>query len=247
VSLARDGYVVFPPDRDVARWAAAARDIAPPILRDPAQRGRWLRHGGTWFAGVDALPNAADGSIGGVDLRGPWQAAVACPAQWHKAQLSAVWPGYPGRDPKESDAAHRYRRDRFAAHLDGLLPIGPDRRRHLREPHRFILGLPLTQTPASPLVIWPGSHRIMGQALARAIGEQPPGAVDLTEAYQAARRAVFAQIAHRPLVCAPGQAVLLHRHMLHGIAPWEAGAVAPEEGRVVAYFRPQYDDLRDWL
>ena len=83
------------------------------------------------------------------------------PKAWHPAQLSVIYPGYPRKDPDESEQAHRYRRLHDAAHVDGLLPVGPARRRHLREPHGFILGLPLNRVSASPLVVWEGSQQVM--------------------------------------------------------------------------------------
>ena len=60
--LARDGYVILPPDNRVSRWAVAAKEAAKSVLADPTEQARWLRHGKTWFVGVDALPN--DASVG---------------------------------------------------------------------------------------------------------------------------------------------------------------------------------------
>lgn len=243
-ALAEKGYLLFPAEAGVHRWAAAAGDAARQLLSGPIQR----RHGDTWFVGVDALPNAADGSIGGVPLAGAWRDHIRPPAMWHPAQLSVIFPGYPGQDQGESDAAHRYRRDRDAAHVDGLLPEGPLRRRHLREPHGFIVGFPLSRTTASPLVVWPGSHIMMQRAFASAFEGTTPedyGGVDVTTAYQAARREVFANCRRVPLHMQPGQAVLLHRHLLHGVAPWRDVA-GTSEGRMVAYFRPQVT-AAEWL
>lgn len=239
MSLARDGYLHLPHDPAVARWAAAAAGVAADL--DLTER----RHGGTWFVGVDALPNDASGGVAGVPLAGAWADHVSLPATWHRAQVSIVWPGYPGRDAGESDAAHAYRRDRDAAHLDGLLPEGPDKRRHLREPHGFILGLPLGDVADSPLVVWPGSHRIMGDAMRAALADVPPdgaGDVDLTDIYQAARRQVFATCPRVELPARRGEVTLLHRHVLHGVAPWGAGG----EPRAIAYFRPLVP-VADWL
>lgn len=233
------GFRVFDPDPATLRWVQAAQRVALELARDPAIRADNLRHAGTWFVGVDALPNDPDGSIGGVPLHGPWVDFIEPPDHWHRAQLSIVYPGYPGQDPSESDANHRFRINRHAAHVDGLLPEGAARRRYLREPHGFILGLPLNQADAAPLMVWPGSHRIMGDALRRAIGDSAPETVDLTEAYGAARRRVFEAIEPVQVLARPGQATLLHRHLLHGVAPWAKGATAPPEGRMIAYFRPQ--------
>ena len=241
-ALARDGYAVFAPDAATLRWAQAAHAAGLQVLAHDEAR----RHGGTWFVGVDALPNAADGSVDGVPLQGAFLSHIDAPDAWHRAQLSVVFPGYPQRDAGESDASFRYRHDRDAAHVDGLLPEGPRRDRHLREPHGFILGLPLNDCAASPLVVWEGSHRIMGPAFAQAFAGLPPevwGDVDVTEAYQAARRQVFADCPRVPVRMEPGQAVLLHRHLLHGVAPWGDAA---GEMRMVAYFRPLIG-FADWL
>ena len=230
MTFAAAGVAVFDHDPRVHAWARAA-------LASRFDLGPW-RHGGTWAVGLDALANAPDGSIDGVPLSGPWAPLITPPATWHRAQLSTTRPGYPGRDPDESEAAHRFRRDRDAAHVDGLLPVGPDRRRYLRDPHDFILGIPLTPARVSPLVVWPGSHRIIGAALSQALqGAAAPDRVDLTEAYQAARRHCLATCPRQTVLLDPGQSVLLHRHLLHGVAPWEDAA--GQDRRIVAYFRPR--------
>lgn len=242
-ALQADGFAIFAHRPEVAAWARAAYATGLKVL----ENGGDTRHGKTWFVGVDALPNASDGSVEGVPLAGPFMAHIDVPAVWHAAQLSVVFPGYPRQDADESDAAHRYRRNRDAAHVDGLLPEGPARRRHLREPHGFILGLPLNACAASPLVVWPGSHKVMQAAFAGAFAGIPPdqwGNVDLTDVYQAARRVVFDTCPRVTVAMEPGQAVLLNRHLLHGVAPWDAGQL--DDMRMVAYFRPQID-AKDWL
>lgn len=234
--VATKGYMVLPYDPSVAAWAEAAYAVANSI--DTTTR----RHGGTWFVGVDVLPNDPDGSVGGVAM--PF--ADMC-HHWHAAQLSIVYAGYPKQDVDESDAAHRFRLQRDAAHMDGLLPEGPDKRRHLREPHGFILGMPLNAVQASPLVVWEGSHVIMRAAFAAAfngIAPQDYGDVDTTDVYQAARRKVFETCSRVEVRLQNGGAVLLHRHLIHGVAPWQGPEVG--EGRMVAYFRPMIDP-KDWL
>ncbi|MGQ0610767.1 MAG: hypothetical protein ACT4N9_06655 [Paracoccaceae bacterium] len=159
--------------------------------------------------------------------------------------------GYPRPSAEETPAAHAFRRDRDAAHLDGLLPMGPQRRRMLREPHGWILGLPLTACGpgAAPLVVWEGSQDLMGAALRAALLPHPPATwaeVDLTGPYAEARRAVFATCRRVVVAAAPGEAILLHRMALHGVAPWAEGAVAPPEGRIIAYFRPLLPSVADW-
>lgn len=240
-----DGYVVCGYDPQVAAWAQAARGVALHIAADPDLKRQWLRHQATWFVGVDVLPNAPDGSIAGKPLCGTWDAQVQVPKHWHAAQVSVVYPGYPKQETGESDASHRFRRVRFAAHVDGILLDGG--RRYMREPHSFVLGLPLNESTACPLMVWPESHRLIGPALSAAIGDHDPATVDITEVYKAIRAEVFARIEPVALRANPGEALVLHRHLLHGIAPWAAGDSAPPEGRMVAYFRPRFDDPRDWL
>jgi hypothetical protein len=246
VVICAEGYHVFDADPRTLAWAQAAHRVALDLVAQPEVRAPNLRHQATWFVGVDALPNATDGSINGAVLAGDWGGHVDAPSSWHRAQLSIVYPGYPGQDPDESDANHRYRINRFAAHVDGLLPIGPDRRRFLKEPHAFILGLSLNVSDAAPLMVWPGSHQIMGAAFRSAmIGHDPTG-IDITDIYQSARREVFDTITPIAIRARPGQAMLLHRHLLHGVAPWQDGDSAPPEGRMIAYFRPQFG-AEDWL
>jgi hypothetical protein len=229
--LVGTGYEVRSFDPAVARWAAAARYAA--LRLDTSAR----RHGGTCFVGVDLLPNAPDGSVDGVTM--PF---AAMQDRWHAAQVSIVYNGYPMRDEGETEAAHLFRLRRDAAHMDGLLPEGPQKRRHLREPHGFILGIALNETQASPLVVWEGSHLIMQAAFQAAFEGVDPnnyGDIDVTDVYQEARREVFARCARLEVPTVVGEAVILHRHLIHGVAPWEG--TGPDEGRMIAYFRPLID------
>lgn len=242
--FACDGFVVFDADPRVTRWATHAHAAGVAIAADAGMQSKWLRHGKTWFVGVDALANAADGSIDGAPLDGPWCALVEPPAQWHPAQLSVVYEGYPKQDAGESDAAHRFRVNRSAAHVDGL-HLEADRR-VVREPHSFILGLPLNDSDACPLVVWTGSHSRMRAALGRAIGGAVIGA-DVTQAYKTARAEVFETCNRVEVHMSRGQAVLLDRFAVHGVAAWRAGTRMPAEGRMVAYFRPLCANADDWL
>lgn len=239
------GWCRIGPHPAILAWAEAARAEALDVLATTAEP--W-RCGGTWFVGVDALPNAPDGALRGTPF--PWEALPLAPEPLHRAQLSVIRPGYPQPSAEETPAAFAFRRDRDAAHLDGLLPIGPDKRRMVREPHAWILGLPLNETAASPLTVWDGSHRILRAALLEALHPHPPetwGEVDVTEAYQTARRQVFATCRRIELPARPGEATLLHRLTLHGVAPWRPDDQAPPEGRMIAYLRPQLPSVRDWL
>ena len=243
--MAADGYVTFDYDANVAAWARAAYLETQNALSDPAVHSAQLRHGNTWFVGVDTLPNALDGSIAGVPLNGPWHLPDL---PMHRAQVSIVYAGYPQQDADESDANHRYRITRKAAHVDGLLPVGPERRRYPQELHAYILGVPLNDVPTAPTVVWKGSHTIMRTALARAIGSQNPADVDVTDIYQAARRAVFQSCEMIALSAKPGESFLLDRFVLHGTDVWDAEfGTDPAEGRMIAFFRPEVADPTQWL
>lgn len=241
------GWRRIGPDPAIARWAEAALPLARAAL---AATDQPLRCGGTWAVGLDLLPNDAAGTVAGVPL--PWQLLGLPPEPLHKAQLSTTFPGYPQPSDEESESAFRFRLTRDAAHLDGLLPIGPARQRMVKEPHGWILGLPLTQADAgaSPLVVWEGSHEILRAALRQALTPHPPeswGEVDLTTPYAEARREIFRICRRVELPARPGGALLMHRLTLHGVAPWAAGAQAAPEGRIIAYFRPQLADVASWL
>lgn len=245
VNLPDKGWLRIGPDPAIAAWAEAARPVALDLLDTATEP--W-RSAGTWFVGVDALPNRPDGTVNGT--RFPWHALPLRPEPLHQAQLSVIRPGYPRPSDDETPAAYAYRRDRDAAHLDGLLPVGPDRQRMVKEPHAWILGLPLSNTAASPLTVWEGSHHILRKALQTALAPHPPaiwGDIDITAAYQAARREVFAACRRIALPAIPGEATLLHRLTLHGVAPWKPEDIAQPEGRMIAYFRPQLPTVEAWL
>jgi hypothetical protein len=220
-------------------------------------RARWLRCGGTWFVGVNVFPNDANGAVpaaGVPRLAGAPFDFVAehleLPAvPWDAGQVSVCFPGYPRPSAGESAAAFRFRRDRDAAHVDGLRRFD-GRRRRLGEAHGFILGLPLTDAPrdAAPLVVWEGSHEVMRRALRTRLAHVPAErwpAEDLTEAYVAARRECFETCRRVPIAARPGETYLIHRLALHGVAPWTGDAVGR---RAVLYFRPDPfpGAARDW-
>lgn len=225
-------------------WADAARAPAASAVRASAD---W-RCGGTWCVGLEALANDPGGTVAGVPL--PWDVLGLRPMPLHRAQVSTTRVGYPQPSAAESEAAYRFRLNRDSAHLDGLLPVGPEKRRYVREPHAWILGLPLNPADAgaAPLVVWEGSHLVMQAALSPLLAPAAdPAEVDITDAYQAARAEVFRTCPRVELPGVPGEAVILHRHLIHGVAPWAAGATAEEPGRMVAYFRPLLPSVTDWI
>jgi hypothetical protein len=241
------GWVRFARDPAVAGWASRAIAVAEERLADPAERARWLRCGGTWFAGVHAFPNDAAGAVGDRGVPPLSGAPVEFVADelglagygWDRGQVSVCFPGYPKPWEGESEAAFRFRRDRDAAHVDGLVRFD-GRRRRLGETHGFILGLPLDDAPATaaPFVVWEGSHEIMRSALRDRLADLPPErwtGEDITDAYVEARRAAFARCRRVVIHSRPGEAYLVHRLALHGVAPWTA---AETGRRMIVYFRP---------
>ncbi|MFO1123169.1 MAG: hypothetical protein U1F47_12720 [Hyphomicrobiales bacterium] len=247
-------WVRFPPEASVASWIDSVLPAAAATVANPANAAR-IRCGGTWFVGVNALPNAPDGSVaGGPPLSGAAMAFLRRdlkldPVALDRGQVSVCYQGYPQPMAEESEAAFRFRRDRDAAHVDGLIGEGPGKRRFIREPHSFIIGIPLCDVSPgmSPLVVWEGSHEIMRRAFARALGDHPPSAwgdVDLTDSYRAARQEVFATCRRVEVITSFGECYIVHRLALHGVAPW--GDPKSKE-RPVIYFRPLLDDLRSWL
>ena len=81
-------------------------------------------------------------------------------------------------------------------------------------------------------------------------GDLPPqewGEVDVTEAYHAARRRIFAECPRVEIAAKPGEAYLVHRLALHGMARWGEGATAGADGRMIVYFRPILFGPRGWL
>lgn len=243
-----DGYRVFAHDTRTDAWARAAYEVARGISTDPLkQTPDNLRHGRTWFVGVDALPNDSVGTIADVPLIGPWQDHVPH-LPLHPAQLSIIYEGYPKQDADESDANHRFRLNRSAAHVDGLLPIGADKRRFAREFHAYILSIPLNNITASPTVVWPGSQRIMQDALHAAFEGRNPEDVDITDVYKATRKQVFDTCEPIPLHLERGQSALLHPFILHGTQRWGTSRDQAGEGRMIAFFRPECrGGAAEWL
>lgn len=246
----RRGWIAFPYDQAIADWVAAARPVADRVEADPELRANWLRCGGTWFAGVNAFPNDATGAVpadGVPPFRGKVVEFIEDTLEyrdfdWDAAQISICYPGYPKPWEGESDAAFRFRRDRDAAHVDGLKRSDPGRRRHPSETHAFILGVPLTEVApaAAPLVVWEGSHEIMRAAFAKRLAEIDPltwSGEDVTDTYVAARREVFETCNRVAVHAEPGACYMVHRLALHGVAGWDASAAGSAK-RSIAYFRP---------
>lgn len=251
------GWCAFPHDPALAGWVQATLPAARKTVGDP-EHSHWLRCGGTWFAGVNVLPNDADGAVeGGPKLSGLavefiHQALELEGFSWDQGQVSVCYPGYPKPMDTESEAAHRFRFNRDAAHVDGLMRVGPDRRRRINERHGFLLGIPLVgfSTDASPFVIWEGSHEIIRRAfipLLESVAPERWSDIDVTDTYHAARREIFDHCARVEIAIRPGEAFLVHRLALHGTAPWAPTATAGPDGRMIAYFRPEAGYADYWI
>jgi hypothetical protein len=251
----RNGWLTFRPDAALSDWLSAAAPAALATRLDPAN-AQWLRCGGTWFVGVNALENNGAGAVNGSGpLKG--RALDFCRhdlgfnGALDRAQVSICYPGFPQQDLGESDASFAFRLDRDAAHMDGLHAVGADRCRKMLEYQGFVLGIPITKadSKAAPLVIWEGSHHVMGEMLRRELAGVAPENwpnIDLTDPYQTARKQVFQTCKRRVIHTELGQAYLLHRMALHGVSNWQKGAKAGPEGRAILYFRPEVS--RDgWL
>ena len=226
-------------------------------MSEPAHLS-WWRHHKTWFVGVNALENDTTGALpggppfGGEVIRYINQIPGLGGLALDRAQVSVCRPGYPGRDVDESEANHRYRRQRDAAHIDGILRRGPDKRRYLGEFHAYILGIPMTvcDAGASPFVIWEGSHLLARETFLGVFDGMPADqwpSVDLTDTYHSLRRIIFEQCPRRLIHAEPGQVYLVHRMALHGMAPWEPAARAGPDGRMICYFRPPLAEPAPWL
>ncbi len=253
----KNSWIRFPFDPDLANWVNHTLPYARKAV-SASENQQWLRYGGTWFAGVNVLKNDEHGSVeNGPMLTGSFADFIRkdmgfdniC---WDAGQVSVCYPGYPKPIQSESQAAFAYRLKRDAAHVDGLLPEGPDRRRHLRELHGFILGIPLVEASqrASPLVVWEGSHEIIRQAFKSVYSEAAPedwGNIDVTDIYQQTRRQIFDDCERIEVHCQPGECYLIHRLALHGVSPWKEDIKASIDGRMICYFRPEISGPEHWL
>lgn len=251
------GWRIFEPDPAIESWRKSSLASCRQAVTNPANR-QWLRHDGTWFAGVNALENNERGEVnGGPPISGQAVQFVSRqldiqPIRWDKAQISVCYPGYPKVSDDEPETAFRYRLKRDAAHIDGLLRIGPEKRRFLREYHGFILGIPMVDFShdASPLVVWNGSHEIARKTFRSVLDVYTPDGweeIDLTEIYHALRRRIFEQCKRVEIAVKPGQVFVIHRLALHGMAPWGKNASAGSDGRMICYFRPEFADPVKWL
>lgn len=260
-AFAKKGWCRFAHDQRLDEWIGCVMPHARSTVTDPAF-AEWHRYGGTWFAGVNVLPNDPAGAVaGGPSLAGAavdflrnelGLSGLGTEIPWDRAQISVCYPGYPQRMQGESETVFEFRLNRDAAHVDGLLREGAGRRRRLKEFHAFILGIPLSvhSDGAAPFSVWEGSHIIFGNWFRETFADLPVdrwGELDITDGYQRIRREVFETCRRVTIHAKPGEAYLAHRHILHGMAPWGENAAAGPDGRMIAYFRPALPNPSDWL
>ena len=103
---------------------------------------------------------------------------------------------------------------------------------------------------ASPFVVWEGAHEIVRKSFVERFDGLSPelwGDEDVTETYHQTRRVVFETCKRVKVTARPGEAFVVHRLMLHGVAPWVKTASAGEDGRMILYFRPAFGGPSNWL
>ncbi|WP_252731370.1 hypothetical protein [Lentibacter algarum] len=251
-NFARLGWKKFAFDPALSDWIKSVYPAALEAVAAP-ENNDWLQCEGTWFVGVDVLGNDALGALPDGPVLSGAAFEFACQPfgnlPLHKGQISVIYPGYPKARKGESDAALNYRIKRDAAHLDGLKPR-ENKRRFMDEYHAYVLGISLTGSAQSPLVVWEGSHEVIREMLRDAFANLPQERwheVDLTEAYTAARKQIFERCQRVEVPLERGEAYVVHRFALHGVAPWTEGVEGPDEGRMIAYFRPDVTDRLAWL
>ena len=152
----------------------------------------------------------------------------------------------------ETPSAFKYRKNRFNAHVDGVLPVGVAKQRYAREYHAFILGIPLVDYNefAAPVVVWEGSHKIMLTYLSKKLIKLKDSLwknEDITDIYREARREIFAKCKPKNITIPVGGSYLIHRLALHGVMPWKKNGKSGNGGRMIAYFRPQFNEAKFWL
>ena len=251
------GWGVFGKEVCIFNWASQARkNVWERLLLKDFENDQ-LRCGGTWFVGTNFLNNDKFGGLGKVTFKGQSVQAItqrygSMFQTWDQAQISICFKGYPQPMAGESHTSFKYRKNRFNAHVDGILPVGLIKRRYAREYHAFILGIPLVNYNkfAAPVVVWEGSHKIMHDCLSKQLIELDTGlwkSEDITGIYNEARREIFLKCKPQIVTVPVGGSYLIHRLALHGVMPWAENGKSGDGGRMIAYFRPQFSQAKFWL
>ena len=255
-SFMHNGWVIFEHDEQLENWASQTLPMARQAISAPENQ-QWLRHGNTWFAGVNVLNNDHTGKVpNGINLQGNaatfiQETIIKAPLNLDRGQLSICYPGYPKQSRHESDAAHGYRLRRDAAHVDGLLKEA-DGERYCREYHDYILAIPMVDfsSDAAPFVVWNGSHKLVQSAFQEHLNKLPPDQwanTAITQCYKNSRNKIFTECERVEIALKPGEALVGHRLLLHGTAPWQESANAGKDGRLICFFRPASLSIEQWL
>ena len=232
------GWVRFPFDPEIATWVGAARAPAVQTLDDPELRRLWLRCGGTWFAGVNALPNTADGALPEHAVPPLGGRAIEFIAR-HLGLVRIRMGQGAGLDlfSRLSATLRRGKRGRI------WFSIAP-RRCACRRVAPVRSGPP-KNTQRNPWVHpWPSADRCTRQRCADGglrrlatkscagrfqnawrVSRRGTGRRKMwTEAYVSARRQCFERCPRVTIPARLGEVYLVHRLCLHGVAPWPVGA-----------------------
>ena len=251
------GWGVFDKEVHILNWANQARkNVCERLLLKDFENDQ-LRCGGTWFVGVNFLNKDKFGGLDKVAFKGQSVRAVtrrysSMLQTWDQAQISICYKGYPQPMAGETINAFKYRKNRFNAHVDGILPVGIAKRRYALEYHAFILGIPLVDYNefAAPVVVWEGSHKIMHNCLSKQLSQFKDSLwknEDITGIYNEARREIFLKCKPQTVTVPVGGSYLIHRFALHGVMPWKKNGKSGVGGRMIAYFRPQFNEAKSWL
>lgn len=253
----RLGWSTVKQDKHLLRWIICAKNTSCKKLFENEVYRSELRCGGTWFVGANYLQNDGSGRLNNVAFEGKAVDSIMHKYgkffnDWDKAQISICYEGYPKPSKGETLKSFNYRKDKFGAHVDGILPVGKGKRRYAREYHTFILGIPLVNFNefAAPVVVWEGSHRIVRSFLSQTLLKTPIKVwkdQDITELYHNARRQVFLKCKRKTIIVPLGGSYILHRLTLHGIMPWGQFGKAEDDCRMIAYFRPILNKPEYWL
>ena len=251
------GWAAVSCDAQMLNWTRLAKEITMQKLDSISSKKGQLRCGGTWFVGVNFLNNDPSGRLNNISFKGDAVKAITTRYGelffgWDEAQISICYEGYPRQDENEPPGAFEYRKNRFGAHIDGILPVGEAKRRFAREFHAFIFGVPLVDCNehTSPVVVWEGSHHIIREYISKALSNIPVNRwknEDITEIYNSARREVFFKCKQKTILVPLGGSYIMHRFTLHGIMPWREKEKLKECGRMIAYFRPTFKEPKLWF
>ena len=256
-SFNRCGWAVVHEDSGMSKWIVTAKKSVLKRLNSNQLDTKQFKCGGKWFVGVNFLDNDKNGRLDNFEFDGIAVRAIKDHFGelfkfWDKAQVSICYEGYPKPSDDETSAAFAFRKNKFGAHVDGILPIGKSKRRYAREFHTFILGIPLESYDifAAPLVVWEGSHQIVRGYLSKKLLNTSVKSwknIDITQTYHEARKEIFLKCRKKIIMVPAGGSYILHRLALHGVMPWKKTGDLEANSRKIVYFRPVLKAPQLWL